>query len=73
MGRDKRGIDRGACKVCECDEYEVTSSDRIVCEYCDHSPMAHYTRELKRSNLAVMSAGSTEYSGKRYKLEEVQA
>ena len=39
MGVDKRGILRGKCTECECDEFESVNS--IVCEYCGHPPVKH--------------------------------
>ena len=42
MGKDKRGILRGKCLKCEeCDEYETTVTDSILCEYCGHRPVEH--------------------------------
>lgn len=38
MGIDKRGIERGRCIECECEEYE---SGAIRCDYCGHTPMSH--------------------------------
>lgn len=38
MGKDKRGIKRGHCIECECEEYE---SGAIRCDYCGHTPMSH--------------------------------
>ena len=38
MGKDKRGIERGHCIECECEEYE---SGAIRCDYCGHTPMSH--------------------------------
>ena len=48
MGKDKRGILHGKCLKCEeCDEYETTGTDSILCEYCGHRPVKHevITRE----------------------------
>lgn len=39
MGIDKRGVLRGKCTECECDEFESVNS--IVCEYCGHPPVKH--------------------------------
>ena len=39
MGIDKRGVPRGKCSECECEEFESVNS--IVCEYCGHSPVKH--------------------------------
>lgn len=33
MGKDKRGIFRGKCFICECEEYE---SSVIRCDYCGY-------------------------------------
>lgn len=38
MGKDKRGIERGHCIECECEEFE---SSTIRCDYCGHTPMSH--------------------------------
>ena len=42
MGVDKRGILRGKCTECECEEFESVNS--IVCEYCGHPPVKHATQ-----------------------------
>ena len=39
MGVDKRGVLRGKCTECECEEFESVNS--IVCEYCGHPPVKH--------------------------------
>ena len=39
MGIDKRGVPRGKCSECECEEFESVIS--IVCEYCGHPPVKH--------------------------------
>lgn len=39
MGIDKRGVLRGKCTECECEEFESVNS--IVCEYCGHPPVKH--------------------------------
>ena len=39
MGIDKRGVLRGKCTECECEEFERVNS--IVCEYCGHPPVKH--------------------------------
>lgn len=42
MGKDKRDVLRGKCLKCEeCDEYETTGTDSILCEYCGHRPVEH--------------------------------
>ena len=38
MGKDKRGIERGHCIECECEEYE---NGAIRCDYFGHTPMSH--------------------------------
>lgn len=43
MGKDKRGVDRGPCSICPCDEYETEGS--ILCEYCGHTPIQHPTKD----------------------------
>jgi hypothetical protein len=37
--KDRKGINRGKCKKCDCDEYLVEKS--ILCAYCEHTPFAH--------------------------------
>ena len=39
--KDKQGILRGQCTVCECTEYDVSSRGRIKCEACGHVPTKH--------------------------------
>ena len=39
MGVDKRGVLRGKCTECECEEFESVNS--IVCEYCGHPLVKH--------------------------------
>ncbi len=39
--KDKRGIERGGCKSCSCDEYEYEDSYGNRCSYCDHVPALH--------------------------------
>ena len=39
MGTDKRGVLRGKCSECECEEFESVNS--IFCEYCGHPPVKH--------------------------------
>ena len=39
--KDKQGILRGQCTVCECTEYGVSSRGRIKCETCGHVPTRH--------------------------------
>ena len=41
MGKDKRGVERGRCTTCDCEEYEVIESHHILCDYCGHPPMVH--------------------------------
>ena len=38
MGKDKRGISRVKCSICECEEFE---SSALRCGYCGHTPMDH--------------------------------
>ena len=40
MGKDRRGVLRGKCRSCECDEFENLSGD-ILCEHCGHRPLKH--------------------------------
>lgn len=48
MGYDKRGILRGQCSLCDCDEFE---SSGVCCDYCGHTQVDHLPLELvtKRS------------------------
>ena len=48
MGYDKRGILRGQCSLCDCDEFE---SSEVRCDYCGHTPVDHLPLEpaTKRS------------------------
>ena len=54
--KDKRGIERGKCTLCPCEEFDTEGS--ILCEYCGHPPINHVALEdheqtakkLKRSN-----------------------
>ena len=53
MGKDKRGILRGQCSLCDCDEFE---SSGVRCGYCGHTPMDHLpleqvTKRLRAENL----------------------
>lgn len=52
MGKDKRGISRGSCTTCECDEFE---SEGVRCDYCGHPPVMHLalepmTKKARRGN-----------------------
>ena len=48
MGYDKRGILRGQCSLCDCDQFE---SSGVRCDYCGHTPVDHLPLEpvTKRS------------------------
>ena len=48
MGYDKRGILRGQCSLCDCDEFE---SSGVCCDYSGHTPVDHLPLEpvTKRS------------------------
>lgn len=42
MGKDKRGISRGKCEICDCEEFENLSSTLMAfCDYCGHRPLEH--------------------------------
>lgn len=43
MGKDKRGIERGRCTLCPCEEFDTQGS--ILCEYCGHPPINHVALE----------------------------
>ena len=40
MMKDKRGVERGHCKQCDCQEYTL-SPDGHKCGGCSHSPAQH--------------------------------
>lgn len=40
MGKDKRGISRGKCEICECEDFENLCNG-ILCDYCGHRPLEH--------------------------------
>ncbi|XP_063673966.1 uncharacterized protein LOC134811158 [Bolinopsis microptera] len=47
MGRDRQGIDRGACSRCDCGEYVPNSRSSTVnqrCGYCGHYPPHHWEK-----------------------------
>ena len=41
MGKDKRGVARGKCNACDCEEFEVEDQAHIKCDYCGHPPGQH--------------------------------
>ena len=52
MGNDKRGIARGQCSLCECEEFE---SSGVRCDYWGHTPVDHrplepVTKRLRADN-----------------------
>ena len=53
MGKDKRGVDRGACSVdtCECEEYEVLHPSSIRCDWCNHTPLDNLKHSIKSIKL----------------------
>lgn len=50
MGINKRGVPRGKCTECECEEFESVNS--IACEYCGHPPIKH---ENQREDLSALA------------------
>lgn len=38
--RDKRGIERGQCSLCDCEEYEFQETN-LSCGYCGDPPAKH--------------------------------
>jgi len=48
--KDKQGILRGQCTVCECTEYDVSSRGKIKCESCGHAPTKHQKIENNSSD-----------------------
>ena len=46
MGNDKRGISRGQCSLCDCDEFE---SSGVRCDYCGHTPVDHLPLEQSKN------------------------
>lgn len=42
--KDPRGVERGACKNCECTDYELEAgATRAQCSYCECPATAHET------------------------------
>lgn len=40
--KDPRGVERGACKNCECTAYELEpGATRAACTYCECAAVAH--------------------------------
>lgn len=58
MGIDKRGICRGHCTTCDCEEFESNGS--ITCEYCGHPPMQHVQVDTPTEISASSSTESLE-------------
>jgi len=48
MNVDSRGVRRGRCTVCTCEEYRLTKS--LKCETCSHPPAKHRNLELPISS-----------------------
>ena len=44
MGKDIRGVERGACSLCSCKDF-VGKTGTIKCGECDHVPGAHQNRD----------------------------
>jgi hypothetical protein len=38
--KDRKGVVRGKCKKCGCDEYTMEKILNL-CAFCDHTPFAH--------------------------------
>lgn len=42
MNTDPRGVQRGKCSGCDCEQYEFEiTSGRAACSYCNCPPTAH--------------------------------
>jgi hypothetical protein len=40
--KDRRGFERGCCRLCECSEFELNPNESThKCFYCDHLSMEH--------------------------------
>ena len=50
MVRDSRGIERGKCRVDDCDCTEFVTSDEMSCGYCGDPPAKHENLSATSSN-----------------------
>ena len=76
--KDKQGILRGQCTICECTEYDVSSRGRIKCEACGHVPTKHKKIEDNSSdsdsyenNVDLVSASLNGLAGQQSSVEPV--
>ncbi|CAG2257869.1 unnamed protein product [Mytilus edulis] len=56
MGLDDRGIDRGKCRVEECDCTEFPASDAMSCGYCGDPPAKHQNLQQHVSSSTASSS-----------------
>ena len=56
MGLDDRGIDRGNCRVEECDCTEFVASDAMSCGYCGDPPAKHQNLQQHVSSSTASSS-----------------
>lgn len=75
MGLDDRGVERGKCRVedCDCTEF-ISSTDSISCGYCGDPPAKHQnenppTNASSSANPTVKSCSSSK--GKNLQLQHV--
>ena len=45
MGRDIRGVARGACSLCPCKDFTATNDGTAKCANCGHVPAQHTNRD----------------------------
>ena len=60
MGKDKRGIVRGKCTLCPCEEFDTEGS--ILCEYCGHPPINHVVLDHHGQASKKMKKGNPEHA-----------
>ena len=62
MGKDKRGVKRGRCLSCQCDEYEA--QEGLLCEYCGHPPAKHSCEESSEQAPKMVPRDNNDERGK---------
>ena len=60
MCKDKRGIERGKCNLCPCEEFDTEGS--ILCEYCGHPPINHVVLEHQEQPSKKMKKSSHQHA-----------
>lgn len=68
MGKDKRGVKKGRCLSCECDEYEALEG--LLCEYCGHPPAKHSCEEPSEQAQKVVHQDNNDEQGKDDSVEK---